>query len=212
MQVYLVRHGETFCNTHHIHQHEGVPLAEKGKEQAACAGRALAHLAEPHLVSSDLARARETADIIGKTLQREVLVDPLFREMRRPSSLFGKPYFGLFSLWVGLKLFLGSFFKSWHHSDEENLHDVTVRIERALAHLQSLAKTHEHVVVVSHAVFITLMLTCLRRGKISVFAYALGILKLFQVGNGSITHLSYECVGETCTWRIIEADNRAHLC
>ncbi len=212
MHVYLVRHGETFCNTNHIHQHEGVPLAEKGKEQATCAGRALAHLSEPYLVSSDLARARETADIIGKTLQREVTIDPLFREMRRPSTLFGRAYFGLYSLWVGFKLFLGSFSSSWHYSDEENLRDVSMRIERALAHLQSLSKTHEHVVVVSHAVFITLMLTRLRHGKISVFAYALGILKLFQVGNGSITHLSYECIGETCSWKIIEADNRAHLC
>ncbi len=212
MHVYLVRHGETFCNTNHIHQHEGVPLAEKGKEQATCAGRALAHLSEPYLVSSDLARARETAEIVGHALKKDAVIEPLFREMRRPSSLFGRAYFGVYSLWVGLKLFIASFFKTWHHSDEENLHDVSMRIERAFAHLQSLSKTHEHVVVVSHAVLITLMLTRLRRGKITVFAYALGILKLFQVGNGSITHLSFECEGTDCSWRIYEVDNRAHLC
>lgn len=63
----FVRHGETYWNTAHKFQGQvNVPLNERGLQQAAESARALA--AEPFtlVLSSPLARARRTAEIIAQ--------------------------------------------------------------------------------------------------------------------------------------------------
>ena len=84
-RIYLIRHGEP-------EQHSGkiflgqydVPLSENGKHQASMAGDSLARRqARPKRIhTSDLLRARETADIIAEKLGGiPVMPDKLFREM-----------------------------------------------------------------------------------------------------------------------------------
>ena len=75
----LTRHGETDWNLEGRWQgHSDRPLTERGREQA----RELAALLEDvdTIYSSDLARARETAEIAGERLGVEVRVDPRLRE------------------------------------------------------------------------------------------------------------------------------------
>jgi broad specificity phosphatase PhoE len=75
----LVRHGETDWNAQHRWQgHSDTALNEAGREQA----RRLASELEPvdALYSSDLARARETAEIIAERLGLEIRLDPRLRE------------------------------------------------------------------------------------------------------------------------------------
>ncbi len=75
----LVRHGETDWNAQHRWQgHSDTALNEVGREQA----RRLADELEPveALYSSDLARARETAEIIAERLSLETRLDPRLRE------------------------------------------------------------------------------------------------------------------------------------
>jgi broad specificity phosphatase PhoE len=75
----LVRHGETEWNRVGRWQgHSDTPLNDAGREQA----RALAaELSDVDVVySSDLARARETAEILAEPLGLEVRVDPRLRE------------------------------------------------------------------------------------------------------------------------------------
>jgi probable phosphoglycerate mutase len=67
--LYLARHGETDWNAAGRWQgHTDVPLNDTGRQQA----RALAEALRPHgvhvAVSSDLSRARETAQIVAQTL------------------------------------------------------------------------------------------------------------------------------------------------
>ncbi|WP_110183500.1 histidine phosphatase family protein [Nocardioides solisilvae] len=87
--VLLVRHGESEWNvarrtqgqTHHPR------LTAKGREQAASAARLVAQLlrdrrtTEARVVSSDLVRASETADIVADRLDAPVAEDPRLREM-----------------------------------------------------------------------------------------------------------------------------------
>lgn len=75
----LVRHGETDWNAQHRWQgHSDTALNDAGREQA----RRLAAEFEPVdvLYSSDLARARETAEIIAERLGLEIRLDPRLRE------------------------------------------------------------------------------------------------------------------------------------
>jgi len=83
---YLVRHGETVMNTQKIMQgHIDSPLTEKGVSQARQAKRLLKDVLFHHAASSDLLRAKRTAEIIAEGRNLDVQTHELLREMH-----FGK--------------------------------------------------------------------------------------------------------------------------
>jgi broad specificity phosphatase PhoE len=77
--ILLARHGETDWNRDGRWQgHSDTPLNDAGREQAQ---RLASELSDVDAVySSDLARARETAEIIAERLGAEVRLDPRLRE------------------------------------------------------------------------------------------------------------------------------------
>lgn len=67
MQLLLIRHGQSQGNIDQIIQGDDDPLTDLGRQQADHLGRHLAATRDvTHLYSSPLARARETAAIIGR--------------------------------------------------------------------------------------------------------------------------------------------------
>jgi len=83
-RIFLIRHGEPVQGQGKIFLGQfDVPLSEEGKRQALLAGKSLAlKKANPkRIYTSDLLRARETADIIAEQLGAPVEPDKLFREM-----------------------------------------------------------------------------------------------------------------------------------
>ncbi len=77
----LARHGETDWNRERRWQgHADPPLNEAGREQAWSLAGSLGVRVDA-LYSSDLARARETAEIVGKRLQLPVRLDRRLREV-----------------------------------------------------------------------------------------------------------------------------------
>jgi probable phosphoglycerate mutase len=80
----LVRHGETDDNRNHVFQgQEGSVLNARGRDQAArLAARLASAKARPAaLYASDLSRAKETAEILGRALSLEPILDPELREI-----------------------------------------------------------------------------------------------------------------------------------
>ncbi len=80
----LVRHGETDDNRNQVFQgQEGSTLNARGRDQAArLAARLASAKARPAaLYASDLKRARETAEIVGRALSLEPVLDPELREI-----------------------------------------------------------------------------------------------------------------------------------
>jgi len=78
----LIRHGESTWNAAGLWQgHGDAPLSERGRSQARSLALELAELAPTRLLASDLSRARETAEIVGRELGLEVELEPGFREL-----------------------------------------------------------------------------------------------------------------------------------
>jgi probable phosphoglycerate mutase len=77
----LVRHGETDWNADgRLQGHTDRPLNDYGRSQARRLADELAGERLDGLYSSDLARARETAEIVGARLHLPVVLDPDLRE------------------------------------------------------------------------------------------------------------------------------------
>jgi broad specificity phosphatase PhoE len=88
VRLWLARHGETADNRagNRFQGFRDTPLNERGRAQADALGRALA--ADPErrfqsLWSSDLSRARETAEIVGRHLRLQPILEPRLREGNR---------------------------------------------------------------------------------------------------------------------------------
>lgn len=80
-KLYIFRHGETHWNREERFQgHTDIPLNDQGRQQAYELARQLQPLGLQALLSSDLQRARETAEIVSKLLQIPIFTDKNLRE------------------------------------------------------------------------------------------------------------------------------------
>ena len=81
VRVCLVRHGETDWNAERrIQGHRDLPLNATGLAQAAALPRGLAGLAVDAIYSSDLLRARQTAQPLADALGLQLHLEPRLRE------------------------------------------------------------------------------------------------------------------------------------
>jgi broad specificity phosphatase PhoE len=90
LELIVVRHGRTAWNdVGRFQGHSDVPLDETGRSQARSLALYLSRVPLARAVSSDLVRARETAEIILEGRDIALETDPRWREMR-------------FGVWEGL--------------------------------------------------------------------------------------------------------------
>jgi broad specificity phosphatase PhoE len=134
----LVRHGETDWNRDGIWQgHGDPPLNDAGRRQANELAERLADIEVDALYSSDLRRAYETAEIIGKAKQLEITVDSDLREID-------------IGAWSGLtRAEIEERFPGMDRQDGETSDAFDAR---AVGVLHRIAEAHEHqqVLVVTH--------------------------------------------------------------
>ncbi len=91
MAIILVRHGETALNAARIIQPADTPLSERGLAQADAVGRRLAAEEPAAIVSSDLARAWQTAEAIARYSGLAIEPSTLLQE-RNFGALRGQAY------------------------------------------------------------------------------------------------------------------------
>ena len=89
MKIWVIRHGESETNRDGLWTGWlDAPLTEKGREDAALAGAFLAKTKFGKIYSSDLSRAKNTADIALPGCKYEIT--PMLREIN-VGSIAGKP-------------------------------------------------------------------------------------------------------------------------
>lgn len=80
-EILLIRHGETAWNAkRRLQGHLDIPLNEEGERQAAALGRALREESLDAIFSSDLQRARQTAQAIAAPRGMQIQLDRGLRE------------------------------------------------------------------------------------------------------------------------------------
>ena len=91
-RVTLVRHGQSTWNERSLiqGQNDDAELTPRGQSEALSAAQTLKSLGFTHIVSSDLRRARQTAEIIATELELDVRSDLRLRE-RCFGALEGQP-------------------------------------------------------------------------------------------------------------------------
>ncbi len=80
-QVYFVRHGETNWNLIKKFQgHTDIPLNDSGKKQALALMELMEAIDPDHILSSDLSRALETAQIACQKIKKPITIHEELRE------------------------------------------------------------------------------------------------------------------------------------
>lgn len=81
-RVYLVRHGKTiYSHEERYFGQKDIPLSDEGVNQINALARRLAGIELAAIFSSDLQRARISAEIIANKSGNELIIEPGFREM-----------------------------------------------------------------------------------------------------------------------------------
>jgi len=206
MDVYFVRHGQTYLNALRLHQSPSTPLSPEGRIGALSVGEHLRGVNPDMLITSEYTRALETARIIGLHVGLTPQVNGLFYELMRPSRLFGKSHFHIETLWYVFLSVVHSKNPKWRYNDAENFGDITKRAQKALVYLESLHGTHNSVIVVSHAIFINILVSYLCRERMLNFRDLLStFLDIKRMKNTEVVHLRYtkSNTSGTCAWERI---------
>jgi 2,3-bisphosphoglycerate-dependent phosphoglycerate mutase len=198
-RILLVRHGETDWNAAgRIQGHSDTPLNAAGRLQARRAAQRLAREPIRALYSSDLARAFETATIIGAPLGLTVVASPQLRERRYgeweglTAAEIQAHYPEQFAIWRARST-------DFAPPQGETRNEI---LTRALAELQTIARRHvrEMVAVVSHGGLCYVLIN-------HILGSVDGDRREFTFGNASIHTL--DVTGDQ--WSVISMNETAHL-
>ncbi len=140
-RVFLIRHGETVGNASRTVQLPDNPLSPRGVAQAERLARRLAAEDVAHILSSDFARARTTAEHLQRETGAPLTFEPLLQE-RNFGDLRGTPYADL-----GFDMFEPDYAPP-HGESWPVFH---ARVDQAWARVQALATaTRGRLAVVTH--------------------------------------------------------------
>lgn len=148
MKIYIVRHGQTVENTQQILQgHLPGNLTEEGKSQIHATAERLATegTAFKCIVSSDLKRALDSADILAARLHLSVVPMKILRE-RDWGKYTGMP------LWEAREKFWKKGKWRFPKGDTESEEEILLRAKKTLKELQKRYQD-DTIIVVTHGQF-----------------------------------------------------------
>ncbi|MEY4747433.1 MAG: hypothetical protein RLZZ416_482 [Candidatus Parcubacteria bacterium] len=209
--VYLVRHGETEGNVGKIFQGSDTPLNERGLEQARIVAERCAKLPIQAIISSPMARARQTAEVISNKISMPFEANPLFAEARRPTALMGRSTDEpeareMEKSWVRGYLGEGTKVEDGEHFDE-----IVQRAGEALDYLEH--HLAEHLLVVTHGLFVRALYTRVVFGEAMTSAEFRRVVLSLRTDNTGISVFVRDKTPEnpTVRWMMRIWNDHAHL-
>lgn len=183
--IYVVRHGESESN---VYAHEnpdrpashfgefGASLTEKGREQAKILAQRLQKVHFSAFFSSDLNRAKETAEIIAENCNSSVITDRALRE-----RFFGEPMSNKKKKEIETRLKdlnEQEKFSFKYFPNGESFYDILARFKKSLKKIISEHK-NETILIVSHGYVLR------------AFLIAEHFMKFDELPPGSIRNAAY---------------------
>lgn len=204
-RIILVRHGQTDWNNDGRWQGQlDIPLNDAGLEQAAALATYLSERPIKAVHTSDLARAKRTAEVIADALNLSVIPDPRWREMN----------LGVFQ-GLTVEEIEARYPEEYHATRADYMNHVIPqgesrrmmqeRSRTALYEILAAASENDEsdVVVVSHGGTIKALLLRLFDNNHDI--------RHISIPNTSITTIEYTSGENDGTWRLIEAGITPHL-
>lgn len=208
-RIYFVRHGMTEGNEAGAYQKSDIPLSKKGAEQASFMAERFSKIKFDAIIASTMERAMETARAIGKKTGHEVLPEPLFWETLRPSAVRGKLKTDPEVVEIMKTVHSYWAHENKRHSDEENFHDLKNRAIKALDYL--ISRKEETMVVVTHGVFLQMMISVMMYGKDTKPDLFDKVVQFFFTENTGMTWVEYDNKYHPKKWQLITWNDHAHL-
>lgn len=201
--VYFIRHGETKMNHKLRHQGPDEPLTERGREQVRELIKFLREQNIDTLVSSNYARALETADMVAKELGITYTIEPSVREFGRPLSLYGRHHFSPASFRYIFALYRNRFNLLWDKEGAENLAHVRDRVREARTIIEEIPG--QRIAVISHRIFMTMFTETVCFDKpLSLFKFLEGLFGRRRIPNCAV--LEFACQADSgkalCSWNL----------
>jgi broad specificity phosphatase PhoE len=181
MRLYLARHGETESNNKKIIQGQAdTKLNEVGKQQAKNLARVLKDKKIEKIYSSDLSRARETAEIINGELNVELVLTKKLRELDM-GNWEGKSFLELqkipdFKKWVTAPTTFDDV------RGGETLLELRNRIVGFLSEIKN--EKEENILIVSHGIALTTFI-------LSILDSPMDNIWKLRVNNASLSIVKY---------------------
>jgi len=208
--VYFVRHGESETNAGGIIQGGLLTsLSVRGREQAAFVAERCSKLPIDVIVASPFKRARETAEIIVKNVNRPIEYSDLFIEWNRGSHRIGKRVDDPDIKQSEMDLLSHLCEPNRRLADEENFKDLNIRAETALTFLEK--RPERHILVVGHGLFIRILMGRAVLGKDYTGRDCERFVKAFQTENTGITILGYRPEHIWGPWQVSTWNDHVHL-
>lgn len=195
-RVLFIRSGETDWNkTGRWQGWAGSPLNEHGRLQVAALANFLRNIGLKELYSSDLRRARDTAEVIAERVGIQPIYDERLRE-RKVGILQGMTIDEIMAWYPDVYQALMADPEGYHIPEGESLGDVYQRMSAAFEAI-TRASQADTLAIVTHTVSLRRLLA--------------GILGQYDdggfAGNSSVTTLAQEGDG----WRLVAANDVMHL-
>ena len=206
MKLYFVRHGESKLNVLGIHQNAQTELSAKGIQQAKFVANRFRDIKIDLIVASDYLRAQQTAEEIGRSVQKNTVFTPLLREQKRPTVIEGKQVNDPDVLRIHEITRNNVKLTDWHFSDEENFTDLKKRATQFIEYVNLL--TEENVLAITHGIILRMIISLLVFGKGLTFTEFDRFRDVFSMNNTGITLCEKTKDGQ---WKLITWNDHAHL-
>lgn len=138
MKVYFVRHGQSEGNAAGVHQDASTPLSEEGIEQAHIVADRISNISIDTMLASPMTRTQQTAEIIAKQNDLNIVTVDHLREVKRPTEIEGKSVKDPEVKKIKQQIAKQVSNPDWHYSDEENFFDKKKRARHIIDFIESL--------------------------------------------------------------------------